>query len=112
MVLAVVGITVALALAAALFVLPVRTWFDQDNEIDRRQAQLDELEAINAELQGDVDRLQTDDGVREAARDELGYVENGEQRSTMLDYPNLPNKLPNGWPYSIVTDIVDVRTGS
>ena len=111
-ILGVVATTIAVALAVTLFVLPVRTWFDQTNNIDERQQQLDELEAVNSDLQAEVDRLQTDAGISEAAREEVGVVEGNDQRKTMLEYPSVPSKLPKGYPYSVVTKIVDVRSSS
>jgi cell division protein FtsB len=108
----VVATTIAVALAVTLFVLPVRTWFDQSNEIDERQQQLNELDAVNADLQAEVDRLQTDAGISEAAREEVGVVHGSERRMTMLENPRLPTRLPKGYPYSVVTKIIDVRSGS
>jgi cell division protein FtsB len=103
-VLAVIGV-----LGAAIFVLPIQTWRDQSVDLDRRQAQLDELEKVNVELAAEVDRLQTDDGIREAAREEIGFVEAGEERSSILPFPPLPTDLPDGWPYSVVTSIIAAR---
>lgn len=102
--------TIALAIAVTLYVLPIRTWMDQRNELRDRQAQLDQLESTNADLQSEVDRLQTDAGIREAARDEIGYLEPGEVRSTMIDEVTLPKSLPKGWPYSPVAQIIKIRT--
>ncbi len=101
---------IGLAIAVTLYVLPIRTWMDQRNDLRDRQAQLDELVSTNADLQSEVDRLQTDAGVKEAARDEIGYLEPGEQRSTVIDELTLPNRLPKGWPYSPVTQIIKIRT--
>ena len=97
-------------IAAAVFVLPVQTWFDQDAKIEQRQTQLDELQRVNGELAAEVDRLQTEDGIREAAREEIGFVDAGEQRSTFLPLPPLPSDLPDGWPYNVVTGILAART--
>ena len=95
---------------AALFILPVQTWLDQDTDLVQRQAELDELQRVNGQLAGEVDRLQTDDGVREAAREEIGFVESGDRRTTILPMPPLPNQLPPGWPYNVVTGILAART--
>lgn len=107
---AVVAVVVAGAIGAALFGLPVRTWFDQDREMRSLDHQLDELQAVNAELQTEVDRLQTDAGVREAARDELGMTEPGERRETVTGNPALPADLPDGWPYVGAEQIIAIRT--
>jgi len=107
--LAMVALAIAGALAAALFVLPVQTYFAQDERIDQRAEQLEQLEQVNADLRAEVERLRTDDGVREAARVELGMVREGELRQSILDLPDVPTDLPAGWPYSIVTGIAEVR---
>jgi hypothetical protein len=97
------------AIATALFGLPVRTWFEQDRELKRLTAERAELDSVNADLQREVDRLDTDAGIKEAAREELGYADPGQARLTMLDLPELPTNLPNGWPYSTVERIIAVR---
>ena len=105
--LAIAALGIAGALAAALFVLPVQTYFGQDERLDQRSDQLVQLEAVVDDLRTEVDRLRTDDGVREAARVELGYVDVGEQRETILGLPDVPTDLPDGWPYSLVTGITN-----
>ncbi len=109
--LALVALGIAGALAYALFGIPFRTLFEQDERIAERTEQVDELEAVVADLRSEVDRLNTEDGIREAAREELGYVETGEIRESILDYPDLPTDLPSGWPYSVVNEITTVRRG-
>ena len=97
-------------IAAAVFILPIGTWMDQDDDLAQRQAELDELQRVNGQLSGEVERLQTDDGVREAAREEIGFVEQGDQRSTILPLPPLPRELPAGWPYNVVSGMFAART--
>lgn len=109
--LALVALGIAGALAYALFGIPFRTLFDQDERIAERTEQVDELEAVVADLRSEVDRLRTEDGIREAAREELGYVEVGEIRESILGYPDLPVDLPDGWPYSVVNEITTLRRG-
>ena len=103
------ALAIAGAFAAALFVLPVQTYFGQDERIEQRSDQLRQLEAVNADLRAEVSRLGTDDGIREAAREELGFVEFGEDRQSILDLPPVPIDLPDGWPYGLVNDIVELR---
>jgi len=103
-------LVVAVTIVAALFILPVQTWMDQDTDLEQRQAELAELERVNGQLAGEVDRLETDDGIREAAREEIGFVESGDRRSTILPMPLLPRELPAGWPYNVVTGIFAART--
>jgi cell division protein FtsB len=107
--LALVALGIAGALAAALFLIPIRTLFDQQQRIDERSEQVAALESVVSDLRSEVERLQTPDGIREGAREELGYIEPGEVRETVLDYPDLPTDLPDGWPYSLVSDIMELR---
>ncbi|MFK7919915.1 MAG: septum formation initiator family protein [Ilumatobacter sp.] len=98
------------AIALAVFVLPVGTWQDQSVDLEQRQAQLDELQRVNNELEAETLRLETDDGVREAAREDYGFVEVGEERSSILPMPALSTDLPDGWPYNVVTQIISARS--
>ena len=45
--------------AAAVFILPMGTWFEQDDQLAQRQAELDELQRVNGQLAGEVERLDT-----------------------------------------------------
>ena len=103
------ALAVIATLAAIVLVLPHGTWRDQDDKLRQREAQLEELQRVNGELQAEVDRLQTADGVREAAREEVGFVEEGEERTSVMPFPDLPTALPDGWPYSGVTAIIEAR---
>ena len=95
--------------AFAVFVLPVGTWREQSVDLRQRQAQLDELQRVNNELEAETIRLETPDGIREAAREDYGFIETDENRATMLPLPPLPTELPTGWPYNVVTQIIDAR---
>lgn len=103
------GLAVALAIGAALFLLPVRTWFDQDRQLGGLEHELSELQTVNDDLEEEVGRLQTDEGIAGAARDELGHIQTGDNRETMQPLPPLPRDLPQGWPYSQVGQIIAIR---
>ncbi len=107
----VMALVVTAALVAALFVLPVKAWLRQQDDLDRKQQELSALQQANAALADDVARLQTPAGVEEAAREEIGYVQRGEIRLTVLPAPDAPITMPDGWPYDIVAQIVTVRSG-
>ena len=102
-------LAVVVAGGLALLVLPLGTWSDQDVDLEQRQTQLAELTRVNNDLSAEVDRLATDDGIREAARQDYGFVEQGEQRTSILPFPALTvDVLPDeGWPYNAVTMIMD-----
>lgn len=103
------ALAIAGALAAAVFVLPVRNYFAQTDTLDQRRSQLERMQAVNADLAAEVARLRTADGVAEAAREEIGYVQSGEQRTSVVDAGIVPTELPAGWPYSVATAITALR---
>ena len=104
-----IALLIALAIGAALFVLPVKSWMKQNDDLSTRTSELATLDQANAQLQSEVDRLQTDAGIKEAAREEIDYVDQGEERVTMLPAGALPSTLPTGWPYNLITQILVLR---
>ena len=108
-VIALAAMVITAALVAALFVLPVKAWLRQRDDIAVKEKELSALEQANAELTDEVGRLQTPEGIEEAAREEIGYVQRGEIRLTMLPAPPAPITMPSGWPYDTVAKIVAVR---
>ena len=48
--------------------------------------------------------------MRSAARAQLGYVLPGEERIALTPMPPMPTALPDAWPYSMVNDILRVRS--
>ncbi|MGB8858958.1 MAG: septum formation initiator family protein [Ilumatobacteraceae bacterium] len=108
-VIALAATVITAALVAALFVLPVKAWLRQRDDIAVKDKELSALQEANAELADEVSRLQTPEGIEEAAREEIGYVERGEIRLTMLPAPPAPITMPSGWPYDTVAQIVAVR---
>ena len=55
-------------IVAALFVLPVKAWLRQRDDIDRKQSEIAALDQANAELADEVSHLDTPEGIEEAAR--------------------------------------------
>jgi cell division protein FtsB len=109
LVLTAVATLIVLAIGAALFVLPIKSWMKQRDQLSTRTDQLATLDAANNQLQTEVDRLQTDEGVKQAAREVIDYVEKGEQRITVMPVGAAPTTLPDGWPYNLVTKIIAIR---
>lgn len=103
------SIIIALAIGASLFVLPIKSWFQQRDDLSIRNGELDILTAANDQLQLEVDRLQTPAGIAEAAREEIDYVEAGERRITVLPPTDAAISLPTGWPFDLITGIVSLR---
>jgi len=95
--------------ANSFLVLPVKSWFGQRSEYDDRATELDALREATDRLQAEVDRLNTPQGVEDAARQELGFVMVGEDRRSVVADAQAPIDLPYGWPYDLVEQIVQVR---
>jgi len=104
-----VGLVIIALLGLSLFVLPLRDYFNQRNAIAQKTQDFELLADATEALQNEVDRLKTPAGIRAAAREQLGYVAPGEERMTFVPAPALPTDLPDRWPYTIVTQILEVR---
>jgi cell division protein FtsB len=104
------GALIAISLAAAVLVLPVRAWLDQRSELAERKRQLAALEQANSDIEAQNQQLGSAEGVETAARDELGYVRAGETITPVLPLPAAPAQFPDGWPYTAVVGIVSART--
>jgi cell division protein FtsB len=108
-IIALAAVVITAALVAALFVLPVKAWLRQADDISAKQKELAALDDANAKLGNEVDRLNTPEGIAEAARQEIGYVRRGEIRLTMLPAPAAPLTMPSGWPYDTLAKVIDAR---
>lgn len=104
------GIAVGVSATFSLVVFPVRDFVTQRSKVAEKTAEFEALADANEALQIEINKLSTPDGIRHAAREQLGYVLPGEQRLSLVKMPDLPTELPNFWPYTLVTDIVKVRT--
>jgi cell division protein FtsB len=102
--------SIAVAAAFALLVFPLRDYVTQRSAIAQKVAEFDVLADINEQLQNEVNALSTPEGIRNAARAQLGYVFPGEQRMSLVQVDQLPTTLPTSWPYTLVTNIVTIRT--
>ena len=102
-------LVVVFSFGNSFLVLPLTSWFGQRTEIDSRQAELDTIKKATDELQTEVDRLKTPEGIQDAAREELGFVVAGEARQQIVGDAAAPIDLPTGWPYDLVTQIISVK---
>jgi len=106
------GVGLAVIVGLVLFAFPINDYLSQRKAITRTEAEFAALEDANEEIQGDIQRLETPAGVKEAARRELGYLMPGERRLALLDLPAVTGNLPATWPYNMVGAILTVRTAS
>ena len=104
------GSLVVGAFVLALFVIPIRTWTNQRTVVAQRNEQFAAYEDINDVLQEEVDVLRTPQGTQEAIRSQLGYLLPSESRVPLLATPNAILTLPDRWPYSLVSRILQIRS--
>jgi hypothetical protein len=81
----------------------------QRDMVDVRSGQYAAYEEVNDALQDEIDALRTPEGVRQAVRDQLGYLLPDERRVPLLEMPNASVTLPARWPYTVVASIVSLR---
>ncbi|MDI6873077.1 MAG: septum formation initiator family protein [Actinomycetota bacterium] len=81
---ALVGLFLALALAAAVLYRPMARYLESRNELARSEAQLAEERALTRELEERRDRASSDEYVEGEAR-RMGYVKPGEVPLIILD---------------------------
>lgn len=62
---------------------PTQGYYKQVREHDRLALEYQAVAERNEQLQSEVNSLQTDDGVRQRAHEQLGWVENGEQSANV-----------------------------
>ena len=62
------------------------------------------------QLQDQILYLKTPEGLRDAIRTQLGYLQPNERRLPMMDIPALSATLPERWPYTLVSGALIVRT--
>jgi hypothetical protein len=104
-----IAILTVLGLTITFLVVPMRTWFAQRDMVETRSAQYAAYEEVNDALQDEVDALSTPAGVRQAVREQLGYLLPNERRVPLLELPNASVSLPARWPYTLVASIVALR---
>jgi len=97
------GMTVAfVALACVVLYDPARMYYQQIREVARLQAEYDAIVARNDSLQASVDHLSTEAGIADAAREQLGWVNPGENA---VNVSGLEEK-ESGFQANVVSDQV------
>jgi cell division protein FtsB len=107
----VVWTVVVLAVVGGLLLLlwfPTRAWLDQRADVSQTEERLAVLRAANDDLQGQVTALQTPEEIERVAREQYHLVRPGEQVYSVLP-AGLPDQLPAGWPFDLVSRMLVVR---
>ena len=81
-------------------VFPTRTWWDQRAETAEAERELAEVTAERERVQRLTETLKTPEEIARLARQELGYVNPGEEAFSVLPTPVEPIGLPEGWPFT------------
>ena len=74
---------VCVCLGAFFLYGPAQSYYQQVREHDRLALEYQAVSERNEQLQSEVDSLQTDEGVRQRAHEQLGWVENGEESANV-----------------------------
>ena len=104
------AIAVIVALVVSMSVFPVRSLINQRNLIAQKELEYAQYEDVIENLQDQVSYLQTEAGLQDAIRTQLGYLHFNERRLPMMDMPALSTTLPERWPYTIVSTMLLVRS--
>ncbi len=75
---------ICIVLGCAFLYAPAREYYQQVRERDRLAVEYDELQTRNDTIQSQVDALATDSGVEDKAREELGWVTEGETAGVVM----------------------------
>jgi cell division protein FtsB len=86
--------------------LPTRTWFGQQDELDRTPAQLARVRAGNDRLAHKIDRLSDASSIEEQARQQYGLVLPGEESYTVPPASKPVVNLPPVWPFDRLQDSI------
>lgn len=86
------------------FVLPTSTLLGQRAAAADARIELEELEAENAELQGQIALLQTNEEIERLARRDFNLVYPGEDSFAVLPAPPGAVHLPDSWPFNVLRD--------
>jgi cell division protein FtsB len=105
-----IGVVMVASLVVMLFVFPVRTWIDQRQLLAERRAEYAAYEDIVENLQDQITYLESEQGLRDAIRTQLGFLAPDERRVPLMEAPKLSASFPERWPYTIVSSMMLVRT--
>ncbi len=123
LVLKVLGAVIVFLLIAFVMLYPMGcTYYQALREEQRYQAELDAVNARNDAIQQENDALETDEGVENQARKELGWVKDGEQAVIISNSDGelssgMPDQVeegsieaPHTWYYDILDFVFQAKT--
>jgi cell division protein FtsB len=84
-------------------VFPTQTYLGQRDEVAARRAELDAVEADNAELRSRVEALEDHTAIELLARQEWGLVYPGEEAYAVVGLEGVI-EVPDVWPFDALAD--------
>lgn len=90
-------------------VLPVRDYLERGDDVAAAQIELDRLRSENALLSEDIEALYTDQEVERVAREQYGFVREGEIGYTVI-VPETEEPPPSAEPVPEVERLVEGRS--
>ena len=103
-------VVTVIMLAVLLFaIFPTRSWIQQRHDTAAAQQELHDLQAQREKIQREQKKLKTDEEIARRAKEELGYVEPGQEAYNILPPPTDPIGLPDGWPFTGVERVFGAR---
>ncbi|MCB1246667.1 MAG: septum formation initiator family protein [Acidimicrobiia bacterium] len=94
---------VALVLVAT-GVLPVQQYLERNNQVAAARERLDEIDTRNSEISADVDALSTDREIERVAREQYGFVREGEVGYSVVVPPETDLVATTPEPVATVDD--------
>ena len=69
---------IAVVFAVTMLYFPCQNYYNETRQLQQLQAEYDALQEYNTQMQNQVDYLNTDEGIEDYARSELGWIRPGE----------------------------------
>lgn len=69
---------IAVVFAVTMLYFPCQNYYNETRQLQQLQAEYDALQECNTQMQNQVDYLNTDEGIEDYARSELGWIRPGE----------------------------------
>lgn len=93
---------IAVVFAVTMLYFPCQNYYNETRQLQQLQAEYDALQEYNTQMQNQVDYLNTDEGIEDYARSELGWIRPGEHVVSVEGVtPSTSNSRSNDRVYAI-----------
>ena len=83
---------------------PIRLWLDQREELSTKQQELTDIQSSNSALEQRAEELQTPEQIELFARQNFGFIREGEEAYAVLPAAPGPLRIPSSWPFTELAD--------